>query len=1392
MSEYPTGLIAAINQETVDLAKHLRENPGERKAQRHFEPPSIPNVGEGQVFFPHQAQAFQEMARRDRGQDQIGLDAFALDVDMGGGKLRLFVYEALRCIEQGLSRRPLIVMPKHTLAQQKDEILKFANPTVNIVIITGGAEGGTVGSYVSGDKSLKVQEEWEDEDGKTRRSSSRPKWTSEALMEVVATAPPNTLFFTSYSYLTAARKGANLQIDEETGAPTKFVVTFDPAKSPFGSLAECKRKFPGFPFDDFDEMWPFMQSHPIFCAWLEENLGTESGTFWSGADHSDRVTQFDELLMSCVNDGKNNPWTIGKRQAIDFLKAGIDMVSLDESHWIKNPDSERAKAIAQLDHPQVAVRRIGSGTFMPHDPRDLLNQLNWLMPLRDSTGAVIGNKVFGSVQRFNQTFCEEIDVGRGQTKFVYKTTKVTVRVEDPDTGELTNKWVPALKAIRMMLSSRVPAFDENGNHMEDSSGAPVMVGPIGISLRREAWGFLLPEKQETVHHVRMNKLQQSLYNRLYLQAIDGILQDPSMRKAWEKFQAEGESGSLPTRILAKVQVLEQFISAPDSDGLADAIHDLLQDQSGMSEDLKQFIRNLQDSMSGRAVAAEDAIVSAKVKVMDELIEKHLQKKEMLPRLDRSGEEVIDEDTGEVVMSSQQGKVIVFCNHIPVAEHLKKHSKFGRYGAVYHASDAARKNLDRFKTNPKVKVLFAVKDSITEGHNLQHANCVIVVSTPWSTGTLDQMLARVYRPKQRFRVFVHHIIADKTLEPVKFARLIAKRSDIMQINSDYGDEIDPVTGHRVEIPEVPLPAFNDDTISELGEPSAFAVYENCYQAMLRFETARARKMRPIFGEDMYDLDGGTVVEGFPIVVPAVKPYKGSSNVDTFRGGSWSWVNGELVAEDDAVDITGQIQDFDWEEHAPGYYPDGTPEHWGEEAMSSDPSSWAWELRSINPAMVGEPVLYEWPNVAAGTHLPGEVIKVLPSVKDEETEEMIPQVVLGLRGMVHRDDSPSRSLTYLTKISEQVTTLTTDPKLIFPRTRSVPIGTMVHVRPGAPGVGKWMEDHLNEWTFTIVGVDYEVFPFNWRTNSNDNTVTIEYTAITHIPVLYDEIEGVRTPRPMGGTSPATDGDENSRLIKLTSLDRKHFSLAEVELDDFPMSWIREEHVNAEHVRHMEDFYAEDQKIAQEIEDQAESKRKEKMLGLWDGTFGQSGIQGFGGGYVGRTQLDIKDIRLFVDAQKNNQIEVGRFQIKQLGVSPRLRGGEGKKVSARRFDYYSATDPTSRSVMVRKTNRLGTSKQLKLNMPHVFPGAIAQVLAFQNKSDISHAVLLPGSLQMPDGSVVKGMEVWILTEHARVAKHKAFVQGLTLQAAREASGSGNTPWQGFKAVARGNESLDFGIAG
>lgn len=153
-------------EEVKKLEEEHLEIARDPKANTPFLPKDIKNFNSNVSLFAQQAIAVS-MANNQK--------TAILDVDMGGGKTCMMVADILNQMSKGLVKKPLIVCPNKTLVQNKREIYeKWTDRRMNVFILNTE----TYREITNGGKNL------------------------DKLVEIMNKMPANTIFMTSYNFLT--------------------------------------------------------------------------------------------------------------------------------------------------------------------------------------------------------------------------------------------------------------------------------------------------------------------------------------------------------------------------------------------------------------------------------------------------------------------------------------------------------------------------------------------------------------------------------------------------------------------------------------------------------------------------------------------------------------------------------------------------------------------------------------------------------------------------------------------------------------------------------------------------------------------------------------------------------------------------------------------------------------------------------------------------------------------------------------------------------------------------------------------------------------------------------------------------------------------------------------
>lgn len=606
----------------------------------------------------------------------------AFDVDMGGGKTVMAVLDMVRLMKNGITledgskvaARPLVVMPGGKLVENYiDDVRKFFGDNLNIFVL--------------------------ETDAKTKAVIS-----DNTLVEQMQNAPANTVFVTTYSWLTSGKK---------------YRVTLRNEINADGSITPVEK------------------------------------VYYSRSELLKRVP--------------------------------ITAVYLDESHKIKSKGSQMNAVCLALS--SVPVKRLLTGTMISKDVSDIFQQMRFLNPT-----------LIGSEARFNAQY-----------------------------------MMSSEEASQMGLGKREqlrPGAEKEAREELRSNGV--------LQLRRSAWLHLLPKKQEKFIFVEMSPMMRSIYQCM-LAVVLGDLEEALEKGIITQAQYNDfrkVSGALG---IAGSQAAERGDS-DDSDEDSDSLSGKALAAMGDVK-VKEAEANPDDVNSAKRVAQGDALkkVQQNMGIMVAAMQDFLTAPEMLnPTTFNNSPELLQalrqagmlDDQGNVVglttgpkdetvraiihkhflptggefipLSKQVednngdwtkcvGKVLVFHENPNAIIHMfNSFRKMGMKGIGmyltksekgYANSDA---DLADFKDreNDRIKVLFAAEKSLLLGQNMQSANIVIRLSTPWTTGDYDQSIARAFRVGQKMNVIAYNIQVNGSFEVLKLVKLFTRESSNRKLSSDY--------------------------------------------------------------------------------------------------------------------------------------------------------------------------------------------------------------------------------------------------------------------------------------------------------------------------------------------------------------------------------------------------------------------------------------------------------------------------------------------------------------------------------------------------------------------------------------------------------------------------------
>jgi SNF2 family DNA or RNA helicase len=122
-------------------------------------------------------------------------------------------------------------------------------------------------------------------------------------------------------------------------------------------------------------------------------------------------------------------------------------------------------------------------------------------------------------------------------------------------------------------------------------------------------------------------------------------------------------------------------------------------------------------------------------------------------------------TDKILCFSSFASALHLLTHLLVRDlHWTLGTDMGEYMGTGETPVGVReRTLDRFETQPAMRLLLITYKAGGAGMNLQHANHVIELEPPWNNAIMEQAEARVRRPPQKKTVFIYRFYAPLTIE-----------------------------------------------------------------------------------------------------------------------------------------------------------------------------------------------------------------------------------------------------------------------------------------------------------------------------------------------------------------------------------------------------------------------------------------------------------------------------------------------------------------------------------------------------------------------------------------------------------------------------------------------------
>lgn len=593
--------------------------------------------------------------------------------------------------------------------------------------------------------------------------------------------------------------------------------------------------------------------------------------------------------------------SVGVSYNMEFVRRlGCSYIAIDESHNLKNFSSARHRSVKLLTTAtSVRWKRILTGTLMPDRAKDIEGQIALHSPAIFRAGEIasIGPN----------------DVG-GETS-----------VKLGDNNVVTYNPLNAKRAVDKL--SHYAAF---------------------IVKKRKEWAFMLPAPIETFHAIGLEhnpdaEVKPFDYGKVSAEELD--LQRKHI-ELYEHVLKETED-ALADLLKAKEKADKKRDGAKDSD--SDDNQEEEEEEEGGSGGSDKYVENDNDFAGENIVQAlweknlqrfermimspmeDDAyeqifgkgtkFVSRKVKMIMNLVHTHFhtpawqQGKEyreydlvsegdklyVAKKYDKGAEYVLlPESTRKTPPSKNpeywklepEGKLIIITRYNRSARTIYDTlDPMYRSQAVVFTGDEPdkHKGFNEFKTNPKVKILIANEQGMSEGHNLQIASRIIRTEAPWGPGALSQTAARIFRPDPkgalaaskgegemvRDVIYLDWVLANETMEVPKLARVISKSFGVTRFteadNPLYKEVLKTNVPTERECPELSLGLKMLRNIYGLDDENApFKAMAAAYRRLNKVENAEFKEMRskqvarllPI--EAAPNVDGARKMEVVPFV------------------------------------------------------------------------------------------------------------------------------------------------------------------------------------------------------------------------------------------------------------------------------------------------------------------------------------------------------------------------------------------------------------------------------------------------------------------------------------------------------------------------------------------------
>ncbi len=532
-------------------------------------------------------------------------------------------------------------------------------------------------------------------------------------------------------------------------------------------------------------------------------------------DNSIFVSSYSALVKSAAVSVALGSNTITERSTLSFmLSLGFTDVLFDESHQGKNEFSQTARAMASLCQQANVRAYLATGSVSAKSVVDAVNQL-----------ALVDRGVTQSALTFYNINvpAEEFKVAPNGVIDDKNMSAKSVRKLRYEMSQICNfQYVPssnwAFSRPKIVYDVKVikPAFKVLS---PDDDYYKAMQWMISNGYLHETWEEI----------VQRDTYYMQTYDILLRAVLADDIKDSELNdaeKAARKKLGEELLDAVETTVAPKSEnddgadeaVVTEQISAQKlqrfSQFLNDPMHDLLDGK------LVEMENKSDSSMPGKSALINLSTIRApKIRMAAYMAVKHFT--------DDSGRQNVTPDNirGRKLVFVADNIRTLFAFNRQLPAFLRERTRISISGKPqsnsgfhpnyekelnefdYRASQDARFD---FESNDNVWILCAVESALSEGFNLQVANHMIRMDSPWASKAWKQTKARIDRPDTgktfREEAFITWLVTDSTTEILRWGRAVSRITQ----SSVFDNANDP----RFEKFEtVPTFAINKDTLAQ---------------------------------------------------------------------------------------------------------------------------------------------------------------------------------------------------------------------------------------------------------------------------------------------------------------------------------------------------------------------------------------------------------------------------------------------------------------------------------------------------------------------------------------------------------------------------------------------------